>query len=183
MHTLSRRLMLAATMTLSLAAAGCDDGDDDALTGPSASRTYTQIERLGNPLVSEVFFDKRDHGFHNTNAPANDVANFKAKVEAFPAAFGRSTTIRTTLSAVLLPDMLIVQTDKAASGAGWLTWALANGWGGRKLTDDVVDAGLAAIFGTLVDPAAGTVAGLTSDNVPSSVRTFSTTFPYLNAAN
>ncbi len=65
---------------------------------------------------------------------------------------GRNATVQNTLAAVLLPDMLIVQTDKATSTAGWLSWALADGYGGRKLADDVVDAGLAATFGSLLDP-------------------------------
>ena len=42
-------------------------------------RTFNQIERLGNPLVSEVTLEKRDHGFHNSGEPSTDRANFKAK--------------------------------------------------------------------------------------------------------
>jgi hypothetical protein len=166
--------------TAGIAACGDDDVAGVATTSP---REYRQIERLGNPLVSEVFFEKRDHGLHNTTTPSNDVANnLKAKVRAFPAQFGRSTTIQNTLADVLIPDMLIVFPNRAGNTAGWLSWALANGYGGRKLQDDVVDAGLTAIFGTLLDPNAGTVAGLTSDNVPASVRTPSSTFPYLEAS-
>jgi hypothetical protein len=153
------------------------------ILGPDPNRTFTQIERLGNPLVSEVFLMKRDHGFFNGGMPSSDVANFKTKLEAFVRDVGgRNTTVQTTLSSVLLPDMLIVQTDKAGSTAGWLTWALANGYGGRKLSDDVVDAGLAAIFGSLLDPN-NTTPALTSDNVGASVRTFAATFPYLNLTN
>ena len=176
-----RTLTRAAFATVAIVALGaCDDAD--TILGPDPNRTYTQIERLGNPLVSEVFLAKRDHGFFNTGMPATDVTNFKAKVESFFATTaGRNATVQTTLSSVLLPDMLIVQTDKAGNTAGWLTWALANGYGGRKLSDDVVDAGLAALFGTLLDPN-NTTPALTSDNVGSSVRTFSTAFPYLNPA-
>ncbi len=141
---------------------------------------YAQIERLGNPLTSEVFFMKRDHGLHNTTAPSTDVANnFRGRITDFIASFGRSATIQNTVAAVLVPDMLLVFPNRSANSAGWLSWALANGWGGRTLSDDVVDAGLSAVFGTLVDPNAGTIAGLTSDNVPASTRTFSPTFPYL----
>ena len=77
--------------------------------------------------------------------------------------------------------MLLVFPNRAPASAGWLSWALANGYGGRKLADDVVDAGLTASFGNLLDPGAPVVAGLTSDNVGPSVRTFSNTFPYLAA--
>ncbi len=70
MTTKQLRSALAA-VAVALAAAGCSDEIDGA-TGPSANRTYTQIERLGNPLVSEVFFMKRDHGLHNTTIPSTD---------------------------------------------------------------------------------------------------------------
>ena len=46
----------------------------------------------------------------------------------------------------------------------------------------MVDAGLTAIFGRLLDPNAVVVTGLTSDNISTSVRTYGTTFPYLEAA-
>ncbi|HUR92231.1 MAG TPA: DUF4331 family protein [Gemmatimonadaceae bacterium] len=169
---------------LVVAVTACDD--DDNILDPNASRVFNQIERLGNPLVSEVFFPKRDHGLHNTKGPDADPLTMPAggtdvpgHVRTFVASFGRSVTIQNTLATVLSPDMLMVFPNRAGSTAGWLSWALANGYGGRKLSDDVVDAGLSAVFGTLVDPNAGTVAGLTSDNVPPSVRSFGTTFPYL----
>jgi predicted small secreted protein len=174
--------MLAALLVLTAPAlAACNKTEN--IVGPDPNRVYAQIERLGNPLVSEVFLAKRDHGFFNIGMPSSDVTTFKTKLEDFVRLVGgRNTTVQTTLSTVLLPDMLIVQTDKASSTAGWLTWALANGYGGRKLADDVVDAGLAAIFGSLLDPS-NTTPALTSDNVGASVRTFATTFPYLNLTN
>jgi hypothetical protein len=182
-RTLTSRLLMVA-LVLPVAAA-CSDNDGDTMTGPDGTsvRVYSQVERLGNPLVSEVFFAKRDHGLHNTTAPATDVANgFRTKIKAFTDAFNRGNTISTTLGAVLVPDMLLVYPNRAAATSGWLSWALANGYGGRRLADDVVDAGLTATFGNLLDPAATVVTGLTSDNVSTSVRTYPTTFPYLEAA-
>ena len=169
---------LAAGLALALLSGACSD--DNSPTSPSAPRVYAQVERLGNPLVSEVFFMKRDHGLHNTTTPSQDVTNgFRVKIKAFTDAFSRGNTIGNTLGAVLVPDMLMVFPNRAGNTAGWLSWALANGFGGRRLQDDVVDAGLTAIFGNLLDPAATVLAGLTSDNVPMSARTFSATFPYL----
>ena len=169
-----------------LAVAGCDDNDP---ISPSTTRVFNQIERLGNPLVSEVFFPKRDHGLHNTKGPESDPLTMAAggtdvpgHIRTFVSSFGRSATIGNTLATVLSPDMLMVYPNRAGNTAGWLSWALANGYGGRKLSDDVVDAGLTAVFGTLLDANAGTVAGLTSDNVPATVRSFGTTFPYLENA-
>lgn len=178
--SITARVLLAA-LVLPLIAA-CSD-KVTTLSGPSPDRVYAQVDRLGNPLVSEVFFPKRDHGLHNGSVPATDVANgFAAKIKAFTDAFNRGPVIGNTLGAVLVPDMLMVYPNRAGTTAGWLSWALANGYGGRKLSDDVVDAGLTAIFGNLLDPNATVLAGLTSDNVSTSVRTYLTTFPYLEAA-
>src|SRR5215470_8994497 len=128
---------LAAAIVIACVACG----SDNSTTAPTIqqTRSFNQVQRLGNPLVSEVFLAKKDHPFHGSIGPADDAASFSANVKGFVAAFRpQATSLQNTLASVLLPDMLIVQTDKAASSAGWLTWALANGYGGRKLTDDVV---------------------------------------------
>jgi hypothetical protein len=172
--------MKNALLVVALAAlAACSSNDSTAPT----TREYNQVQRLGNPLVSEVFLAKRDHAYHGSIGPADDAAAFSATVAAFPAAFGRAPVIGTTLSAVLLPDMLIVQLDQPTNTSGWLSWALANGWGGRNLSDDVVDAGLTAIFGPLLGDAANQLCPnftlpLCTDNVPDPGR-HTTTFPYL----
>jgi hypothetical protein len=120
---------------------------------------------------------------HNSTAPNTDVANgIPDKIRAFTNAFGRGPTIANTLATVLVPDILLVFPNRDGATAGWLSWALASGYGGRKMNDDVVDAGLTAIFGRLLDPTASVVTGLTSDNISTSVRTYPTTFPYLEAA-
>lgn len=171
------RFHLALSAVALVAVAACSD--DSGPTAPRLDRSFDQIERLGNPLTSEVFLAKRNHGFHNSGNPSTDAANHGSELRAFVRNVGgRSETVANTIASVLLPDMLIVQTDKPGTGAGWLTWALANGYGGRKLTDDVVDAGLAAIFGSLLSNQNVTVQ-LTTDNVSANDKSFSTTFPYL----
>lgn len=179
------RAALAATAgALLLGGTACGDSTTSP-TVTTAIRGYDQVQRLGNPLVSEVFLAKKDHPFHGSIGPADDAASFGAGVKGFVAAFRpQATTLQTTLASVLLPDMLIIQTDKATTSAGWLTWALANGWGGRKLTDDVVDTGLSAIFSDLLDPTQAVckpgALPLCTDNIGSH-STFSATFPYLAA--
>lgn len=174
---------LCVALALPLLVACSDDSDKNGSTSPNVARTYNQVERLGNPLVSEVFFMKRDHGLHNSTAPATDVANgFGDKIKAFTNSFNRGPVIANTLAAVLVPDMLMVYPNRAANTAGWLSWALASGYGGRMIKDDVVDAGLTAIFGRLLDPSATVLPGLVSDNISTSTRTYPTTFPYLEAA-
>lgn len=173
----SRYLILAA---LALAAGACSNNDD--IQGPTETRMYNQVQRLGNPLVSEVFLAKRSHPQHGAIGPAEDVAMIGAEFKNFvKTVAGRSDNVANTLATVLLPDMLIVQTDKSPATAGWLSWALANGWGGRKLTDDVVDAGLAALFGSLLE-SANVTPGLATDNVASD-SPFLPTFPYLATPN
>jgi hypothetical protein len=173
---------LALLATALLGVTACSNDNSLTTTTTTTPRTYDQVQRLGNPLVSEVFLAKRSHATHGSIGPAQDVALIQPELISFVATVaGRNATVQNTLAAVLLPDMLIVQTDKAQSTAGWLTWALANGWGGRKLTDDVVAAGLSAIFGSLLDPS-NVSAGLANDNVPSD-SPFTTTFPYVAPAN
>ena len=173
---------LLSVAAMAVVATACSDDDDNDITGPVSTREYVQIERLGNPLVSEVFFLNRDHGLHNTSIPSTDVANgFKTKIESFIRdVAGRNNAVQTTVSSVLVPDMLLVFPNRDASTSGWLGWALANGWGGRNLSDDVVDAGLAAVFGNLLDDS-NTSPGLASDNVNANDKPFSPTFPYLAA--
>lgn len=179
---LRRALIVAMIVGVNVSLGACDRDNDH--TGPTATRTFDQIQRLGNPLVSEVFLAKRDHAFHGAVGPDQDVADFAATVKAFPAAFGRPAVVGNTLAAVLLPDVLIVDTSKPTNTAGWLSWALANGWGGRTLGDDVVDAGLSAIFGDVIDAgnkvcSAGQLP-LCTDNVGPAAA-FQASFPYLNA--
>jgi hypothetical protein len=172
-----------------LLAAGCDS-DKDAPTASAsiaAARafrhgpdvTYTQRDFLGNPLVSEVTVPKAMHARYNKLSPFILTADFKRTTEEFVTGVaGRPVAVATTLSSVLYPDILVVQTDRDPATAGWLSWALADGWGGRKLTDDVVDAGLSAIFGPLLSPE-NVSPGLASDNVPSNDKAFLATFPYI----
>ena len=182
------RLLPAASLLATGLLAGSLGCNDDEGTAPSSVRSYDQVQRLGNPLVSEVFLAKRSHPQHGTIGPVDDVAMLADELKAFVTGVaGRNQTLANTLASVLLPDMLIVQTDKSPATAGWLTWLpqLGNGWGGRKLADDVVDLGLMAIFGDPfgIDPA-GAVGkqGLTTDNVGNNSN-FLTTFPYVAAAN
>ena len=149
-------------------------------------RVFNQIERLGNPLVSEALLAKRDHGFHNVGTPNTDRANFKTKIVAFiTGVAGRSSATANEIADALLPDMITVQTDKVASTASYLGYVLnPAAYGGRKLADDVVDISLAAVFGTLLDPANASP-GLATDNVPAfgggPVPTAA--FPYLATPN
>jgi uncharacterized protein DUF4331 len=180
-------LGVLAALTL---VAGCSDNSGLSPTDPATMRTYDQVQRLGNPLVSEVLLEKRDHPLHGSIGPDQDAALTGAQIKSFVTAVaGRSVSYADVLGGVLLPDMLIVQTDKDPGTAGWLNWVgvppLANGWGGRKLSDDVTDLALLAVFGDPfgLDPqGAQGKAALTTDNVGFD-SPVSATFPYLGAPN
>jgi hypothetical protein len=151
-----------------------DEGDDNTI--------YDQTDFLGNPLVSEVTIVKANHAAYNHTQPYN-TATFRPQTEAFVTSFGRPQALATVIGSVLYPDMIVVDASKNPNTAGWLSWALAGGWGGRKLSDDVVDVALTAVFSTLLNPTGAFCAPFTlplcTDNVGSNDVAFSSTFPYL----
>ena len=162
-----------------MAGAGIDDEGSDNIV-------YEQVEFLGNPLVSEVTIVKANHDSYNRTQPYN-TATFGPQSLAFINAFrAAQPEVANTLGAVLYPDMLIVESSRNPATAGWLSWALANGWGGRKLSDDVVDAGLSAIFGKIVSANGAFCDNFTlplcTDNVSANDKAFGNVFPYLAAA-
>ena len=171
------------------AACGSDNDTTGVITPTDAPKTFNQVQRLGNPLVSEVLLLKRDHGFHGSSNPSEDVANFTAPVKGFVAQFRPAATgLQTALAGTLLPDMLQVQTDQPQATAGYLSYVLSGtgkGFGGRKLADDVVDISLTAVFSDLLDPTQAVCKPFTlplcTDNVPSHGG-FTSTFPYLASA-
>jgi hypothetical protein len=187
-----RLLLLPATLSLVVAASGCSDDDsDNGGNGPGQTRAYNQVQRLGNPLVSEVLLAKRSHPTHGATGPSEDASLIGAEALGFltgpGSVAGRDPGYAAVLGGALIPDMLIVQTDKDPANSGWLTWLnlapFTNGYGGRKLTDDVVDLALLAVFGDPfgADPT-HTTPSLTTDNVANDSQ-FLTAFPYVGDPN
>jgi hypothetical protein len=184
----------ATLALLTLFANACNDPDGASPLSPDAAlaregsttRMYQQVEFLGNPLISEVTIVKANHDAYNRTMPYAS-ATYRPETEQFVTSFGRSATLASTLGSVLYPDILIVDPSKSPSTAGWLTWALSNGWGGRLLSDDVVDLGLTAIFSSFLDPNNALCAPfqlpLCTDNVAANDKAFRGSFPYLAAPN
>ena len=214
MRMLKRLGAPLAALAVAVLAAACDGDDTRTITNVQKPDTVTvtirdtvrvgnnnlvfnQIERLGNPLVSEVTLEKRLHGFHNTTNPSTDLRNFRDDVKGFVAnVAGRDTAYAGAVANALLPDMLMVFPNRAAGVTaneadgsalvGWLTHALApnnTGYGGRKLdNDDAVDKGLSVIFGAALGNMNNVSPGLTTDNVPDPQQD-PNTFPYVKAPN
>ena len=187
------RLLASALVALAVTTACSADGAPTAVGSPTATRggvaaqpkVYEQLDFLGNPLVAEVTIVKANHDAYNRTMPyASDT--YRPQTESFIVnVAGRPLAYAQVVSSVLYKDMLIVDASKPASSAGWLSWALANGYGGRKLTDDVVDVGLYAIFSSLLSPDGASCAPgalpLCTDNVGANDKPFLSTFPYLAA--
>lgn len=168
--------------------AGCGGGT------VNQGHLYNQVDRLARPAVNEVFASVAGNR-HKTNNElnpsqdstelANDIQNFMRNTA------GRSQAITDVVKAVLVPDVLVADLDKTTSAAylGVETGGATGGtFGGRKLTDDVVDISLGVIFGNTV-PALGLapddgkeINTLTSDNVGAGAKHFTAAFPYLGAA-
>src|SRR5690242_21963254 len=84
---------------------------------PTTVRTFNQVQRLGNPLVSEVFLAKRSHPVHGGTGPAQDNALISAELKAFVAnVAGRNATVQNTLAAVLRSEERRVGKE---CGSGW----------------------------------------------------------------
>ena len=174
--------------------AACADAVDQrgSLTGTRgiasrANHVFTQRERLGNPLVSEVMIQKAHHHEHNTGLPATDVADFTDDLTGFVTGVaGRDAGYANAIAGALLPDMLVTYPRRDNLNPGtqvfWLSWVFG-GYGGRTLNDDVVDIGLAAIFGSLLGNTSNVTPGLTTDNVGANDVPFGASFPYLAAAH
>lgn len=87
---------------------------------------FDQIERLANPLVSEVFIEKREHDHHNNSQPTEDRAQFTDDIVTFVRnVAGRSQGVADAIAATLVGDfarggstaggdMLMVFMDRAA---------------------------------------------------------------------
>jgi hypothetical protein len=196
MRTLSvaRSAARIAAVAVVAVVSACSDTADRAgrITGARAvtsrdSRVFTQRERLGNPLVSEVMIRKAHHQAHNTGVPSTDIGEFTDDLTGFVTGVaGRDAAYASVIAGALLPDMLVTYPKRDNINPGsqvfWLSWVFG-GYGGRSLADDVVDIGLGALFGTLLGNTNTVSPGLTTDNVGGNDVAFGATFPYLAASH
>ncbi len=201
------------------AAPGSAPGSGNTTGTALGSGPFKQVDRLNRPAVNEVFATFAEHDANNRDTPNDDAATLKPEIMSFMTGVaGRSSTIAGVVSSVLIPDVQIVDLSGTSSscigqapgtcnnylgietgGATQLPKGLKP-FGGRALTDDVIDASLGVIFGNTV-PALGLAPDdtkesdgradstypsghrptLTTDNVSwqTAPKHFGTTFPYL----
>ena len=159
----------------------------------SGGKVYNQVDRLARPVVNEVFATVAGdrHKINDETAPVNDSTQLSGDIQKFMVGTaGRSQAITDVVKAVLVPDVMTADLTQSGSAAylGVETGGATGGkFGGRALTDDVVDTSLGVVFGGTV-PALGLAAddkkeipSLTSDNVGAGGKRFTGTFPYLGA--
>ena len=178
--------LLGGLLALS-ALAGCEGSGKT--NGP---KTYTQMDRLARPAVNEVFatIANNRHQVNDTDNPTDDASMLGADISTFMThTAGRSAAITNVVKAVLTPDMMVADLSQNSTSAAYLGvetgGATGSKFGGRALTDDVVDTSLGVIFGNTI-PALGLapddgkeIAALTTDNVGPGAKHFSAAFPYL----
>lgn len=153
---------------------GC--GGDNG--GGSSVKTYTQMDRLARPAVNEVFATvaSNRHQLNDIDNPTDDAGTLANDIQMFMThTAGRSQAITDKVKAVLVPDVMVADLTQTASSGAYLGvetgGATGNKFGGRALSDDVVDISLGVIFGNTI-PALGLAAddgkeinALTKDNV------------------
>jgi hypothetical protein len=162
-------------------------------TNVPSNGQWAQMDRLGRPAVNEVFATVANnrHQINDTDGPANDKYQLLNDIDYFMTnVAGRSRAITDVVEAVLVPDMLTadLSSQDKASYLGYETGGATGGkFGGRALTDDIVDISLGVIFGNTI-PALGLapddgkeIPALTNDNVTDAGKHFLTGFPYLGA--
>jgi Domain of unknown function (DUF4331) len=162
---------------------------------------YHQQDRLARPAVNEALATVSGlrHHINNTDNPTDDGGQLKNDIESFltfPA--GRSRAIKNAIEAVLVPDVMIADLSQRGVTAAYLgveTKGLSGSkFGGRALTDDVIDVDLGVIFGNLIpvlsalDPTlfggvipddGNELPTFATDNVGSGDKHFLNTFPYV----
>lgn len=154
----------------------------------TSQTVYKQIELLSRPAVKEAFELFKDHNRTNRSEPYDDPV-LQHQIKSFTSAF-RSKENADTLQAVLYPNVMKVDLSQNTTTAAYLGYetggATGSKYGGRALSDDIIDISLGAIFGNtlsalgLIPDDHKEVPCLTTDNVAYD-KTNTTTFPYIQA--
>ncbi len=114
---------------------------------------YDQIELLSRPAVKELFETFADHAVTNASEPYADPTLAAAIPYFTEHVAGRSAAISKVLGAVLYPNEIAAdfsQRGKAAYLGVETGGATGGKFGGRALSDDVIDISLGAVFGNTV---------------------------------
>jgi hypothetical protein len=185
----ARLVLLLGAVSAAVVATGCASSS----SSNPGTKVYTQFDRLANPAINEVFATVANnrHQTNDLDRPIDDPSELATDVQSFMVGTaGRSQAITDVVKAVVVPDTMVVDLNQPGPAAylGVQTNGATGGkFGGRALTDDVVDISLGVIFGNTV-PALGLapddgkeIPTLISDHVDASDKHFTGTFPFLGA--
>jgi hypothetical protein len=148
---------LYAAGALAFAVTGCTGGSTTPAAPYNAPKggMYVQIERLSRPAVKELFEKFVDHQISNAAEPYND-PTLQGEIQSFTDALRppkNGADYGKTLASVLYPDEYTVDLSQTGGAAylgnetGGATSATKSTFGGRGVTDDVIDISLGAVFG------------------------------------
>jgi hypothetical protein len=127
----------------------------------TTTRNGAQVDRMGRPAINTVFNKGEDKNAFNHGVPADDFADFSDNVIAtLQALGGYDTATATSIAGLLLPDILVYDTEQPVAGP----------LNGRALADDVIDVELGLV----------TQGGIPTDCVEAHTD-LSPRFPYLGA--
>lgn len=205
MNTFSMKIIgCAATLLGAALLAGCGGSHDNGNSGSNpgnpplgAPHVYAQIDRLSRPAINEVFAtvaNDRHAVNHTLHSPIDDVGpnGLAGDIQTFmTGTAGRSQAITSAVIQVIVPDVMRVDLSQPTTQAAYLgvetNGVTGSKFGGRALTDDVIDTDLGIIFGNTI-PTLGLapddgkeIPGLTTDNVGYDKHCTLTTFPYVGA--
>jgi hypothetical protein len=196
---------ITTAFALSLAGvlfSACGGGGNNSVTSVPQTKTaasYIQIERLARPAIKEVFEPFNDHKLSNAvepyaGSPSDPMPADIVGTEDYvrPPNTTAGTDYGKTLETILYPDEYAVDLSQTGVSAAYLGvetgGATGSKFGGRGLTDDVVDISLGALFGNTLS-ALGVTADdheenncLSKENLTQRASQAGTaTFPYLSA--
>jgi len=182
----------AACGLLAVALAGCGGGGNN--NNGLGATTYAQTDRLGRPVVNEVLatFAGNRHLVNDQDNPTDDRNELANDIQGFmTGTAGRSQATTDAVKSVLVPDVMVVDLSQNSTTAAYLGsetgGATGSKFGGRALTDDVVDISTGVIFGNTVsalglapDDTKEIPTLASGDNVGPHTD-YTGTFPYLGA--
>lgn len=191
-------IAFAAIYAVVLGTSSCGSNNNTNLPGLGGGQgQYQQIERLARPAVKELFQQFNNHDTTNRTSPYQQPYSSQTlyqEIGSFTTGVAGRPTVAAALQTILIPDVVTADlsntTDKASYLGVETGGATGGKFGGRGLTDDVIDISLGAVFGNtlaalkVVPEDNKEVPCLTTDNVPSQAAKDNislTTFPYVGA--
>ncbi|MBC5799614.1 MAG: DUF4331 family protein [Candidatus Eremiobacteraeota bacterium] len=178
---MQRILIIACATAFGVASLAACSNDPTLITNggntTGQNLTFLQVDRIGKPGIKELFLPYASHDAFNRDVPQNDVKNTGSQINTFmTGTAGRSAAVSQYVQSLLLPDALIANLADTSPRASYLGYETLGGikddctgaapttFGGRSLTDDVVNAMLGLAFGY-------TATTVPAPNAPNASRT------------